>query len=145
MASHSRMLPRNWLPRPSPWLAPFSRPAMSTKLMRAGMICADLAITASLSRRASGTATSPVLGSMVQNGKLAAWALAVRVRALNSVDLPTLGRPTIPILKPMEISGKAWASHRAARRVSQLLVLLAQHLGEHGGHRAAFGRFGLRR
>ena len=61
-------------------------------------------MTASLSRRASGTATSPVLGSMVQNGKFAAWAVAVRVRALNSVDLPTLGRPTIPILKPMEIS-----------------------------------------
>ena len=74
---------------------------MSTKLMRAGMICCDLAMTASLSRRASGTATSPVLGSMVQNGKFAACALAVRVRALNSVDLPTLGRPTMPILKPI--------------------------------------------
>ena len=58
-------------------------------------------MTASLSSRASGTATSPVFGSMVQNGKFAACALAVRVRALNSVDLPTLGRPTMPILKPM--------------------------------------------
>ena len=31
MAAHSRMLPRNWLPRPSPLLAPRTRPAMSMK------------------------------------------------------------------------------------------------------------------
>jgi len=35
------------------------------------------------------------LGSMVQNGKLADCALAFD-RQLNRVDLPTLGRPTIP-------------------------------------------------
>ena len=34
---------------------------------------------------------------MVQKGKFAACAAAVRVSALNSVDLPTLGSPTIPI------------------------------------------------
>jgi len=38
-----------------------------------------------------GTATRPTLGSMVQNGKLAACAAAVAVSALNSVDLPTFG------------------------------------------------------
>ncbi len=67
-ASVSRMLARNWLPRPSPLEAPRTRPATSTKLIRAGMISLDLAISASLSRRGSGTATSPTLGSMVQNG-----------------------------------------------------------------------------
>ena len=41
---------------------------MSTKLIRAGMISLDLPISASFSSRGSGTATSPVLGSMVQNG-----------------------------------------------------------------------------
>ena len=31
MAAHSRMLPKNWLPSPSPLLAPRTRPAMSIK------------------------------------------------------------------------------------------------------------------
>ena len=41
---------------------------MSTKVSRVGMISFELAIPASASRRGSGTATSPTLGSMVQNG-----------------------------------------------------------------------------
>jgi hypothetical protein len=40
----------------------------------------------------------------VQKGKFAAWAEAVLVSALNKVDLPTFGKPTIPILKPMMYS-----------------------------------------
>ncbi|MNX67873.1 hypothetical protein D3C86_990320 [compost metagenome] len=67
-ASQSRMLARNWLPRPSPLDAPRTRPAMSTKVIREGMISLDPAMPASTSRRGSGTATSPVFGSMVQNG-----------------------------------------------------------------------------
>ena len=43
----------------------------------------------------------PVFGSMVQNGKFSA-AIAAFVHALNNVDLPTFGRPTIPQLKPMK-------------------------------------------
>ena len=35
-------------------------------------------------------------GSMVQNGKFSACASALLARALKSVDLPTLGRPSIP-------------------------------------------------
>jgi hypothetical protein len=35
---------------------------------------------------------------MVQKGKLAASALALATKALNKVDLPTLGNPTIPAL-----------------------------------------------
>ncbi|GAB4387526.1 MAG: hypothetical protein Kow0045_19360 [Albidovulum sp.] len=38
---------------------------------------------------------------MVQKGKFAACAAAVRVNALKSVDLPTFGSPTMPILKPI--------------------------------------------
>ena len=37
MASVSRMLARNLLPRPSPLEAPFTRPAMSTNSMTAGV------------------------------------------------------------------------------------------------------------
>ena len=43
MASTSRILARNWLPSPSPFEAPRTRPAMSTKEMRVGMISFDLA------------------------------------------------------------------------------------------------------
>jgi hypothetical protein len=52
-----------------------------------------------LSNLLSGTGTSPTLGSIVQKGKFAACALFEFVNALNNVDLPTLGRPTIPHLK----------------------------------------------
>ena len=77
---------------------------MSTKVIRAGMTSFEPEISASLSIRVSGTETSPTFGSMVQNGKFAACAAAVRVSALKSVDLPTFGSPTIPVLKPMAVS-----------------------------------------
>jgi len=38
---------------------------------------------------------TPTFGSIVQNGKFAACALAFD-KQLNRVDLPTLGSPTIP-------------------------------------------------
>ncbi|MFJ2467577.1 hypothetical protein, partial [Pseudomonas sp. NPDC087615] len=42
----------------------------------------------------------PLFGSMVQKGKFSA-AIPDLVRALNRVDLPTLGRPTMPQLNPL--------------------------------------------
>ena len=54
-----------------------------------------LSIFARFTIRSSGTVMTPTLGSIVQKGKFAACALAFD-RQLNSVDLPTLGRPTIP-------------------------------------------------
>ena len=96
MESHSRMFARNLLPKPSPVLAPFTKPAISTNSMLVGtsfldfdkslsickskcFVCTGLAeaeqikskvtLTCNLS---SGTATTPTLGSIVQNGKLAA-------------------------------------------------------------------------
>jgi hypothetical protein len=68
IASVSRMWPRNWLPRPSPLLAPATRPAMSTNSTVVGMILSGLAMPASASRRGSGTPTTPTFGSIVQNG-----------------------------------------------------------------------------
>jgi hypothetical protein len=68
IASTSRILARNWLPRPSPLEAPRTRPAMSTNSSCVGISFADFASVASLSSRASGTGTRPIFGSIVQNG-----------------------------------------------------------------------------
>ncbi|MNR43177.1 hypothetical protein D3C85_1617780 [compost metagenome] len=68
MASVSRMLARNWLPRPSPLDAPATRPAISTNSTVAGRIRSGLTISASFVSLGSGTSTTPTLGSMVQNG-----------------------------------------------------------------------------
>ena len=63
-----------------------------------GIICSELEIFAKTFNRSSGTATTPTFGSIVQKGKLAAVAFALATKALNNVDLPTLGSPTIPAL-----------------------------------------------
>ena len=60
-------------------------------------------IETKLSSLLSTTGTKPILGSIVQNGKFSACALLELVKALNNVDLPTFGRPTIPHLKPIII------------------------------------------
>ena len=68
MAWVSRMLARNWLPRPSPFDAPATSPAMSTNSTIAGMTLSGLSMAASFARRGSGTSTTPTFGSMVQKG-----------------------------------------------------------------------------
>jgi hypothetical protein len=78
---------------------------MSTNSTRVGTVSFDPERVVSWSSRGSGTATTPTLGSMVQKGKLAAWAWALATRALNRVDLPTLGIPTIPALSMAKIYG----------------------------------------
>ena len=66
MASTSRILARNLFPRPSPLLAPFTKPAMSTISIWVGTIRLGFTSSASLSNLESGTSTSPILGSIVQ-------------------------------------------------------------------------------
>jgi hypothetical protein len=61
----------------------------------------EIEISASLSSLLSGTDTMPIFGSIVQKGKFSACALLEFVKALNKVDLPTFGNPTIPHLKPI--------------------------------------------
>ena len=56
--------------------------------------------SANLFNRLSGTVMIPTLGSIVQNGKFAACALAL-LKQLNNVLLPTLGKPTIPHFNAM--------------------------------------------
>ena len=68
IASASRILARNWLPSPSPSLAPRTIPAMSTKETVAGTTLALWNISASFSRRASGSGTTPTFGSIVAKG-----------------------------------------------------------------------------
>ncbi len=68
MASVSRMLARNWLPRPSPFDAPATSPAMSTNSMVVGTTRSGETMAAMRASRSSGTGTTPTLGSMVQNG-----------------------------------------------------------------------------
>jgi hypothetical protein len=51
----------------------------------------------------SGTLTTPIFGSIVQNGKLALCAFALD-KQLNKVDFPTFGNPTIPAFINLIIS-----------------------------------------
>jgi hypothetical protein len=95
MALVERILPKNWLPRPSPLLAPLTRPAISTISIVFGTMALGFTISVSLTSRSSGTVITPTFGSMVQNGKLAACAFAFD-KQLKSVDFPTFGKPTIP-------------------------------------------------
>ncbi|SLH90645.1 Uncharacterised protein [Mycobacteroides abscessus subsp. abscessus] len=68
MASASRMLARNLLPRPAPSEAPLTMPAMSTNDTVAGTMRSEPKISASFSSLGSGSGTTPTLGSMVANG-----------------------------------------------------------------------------
>ena len=68
MASASRMFARNWLPSPSPSLAPLTMPAMSTNDTVAGRMRSLPKMPASTPRRTSGRLTMPMLGSIVANG-----------------------------------------------------------------------------
>src|SRR5690606_681098 len=80
--------------------APATRPAISTNSIVVGTTRSGLTISARAFMRVSGTGTIPELGSIVQKGKFSA-AMPALVSALNKVDLPTLGKPTIPHLKPI--------------------------------------------
>ena len=90
------MWDKNLFPRPSPFEAPFTKPAISTKDIVVFIFFLEDDIVANLSNLSSGTITTPSFGSIVQKGKFSAWALFEFVKALNSVDLPTLGKPTMP-------------------------------------------------
>ena len=93
------MCDKNLLPKPSPFDAPSTSPAMSTNSIVVLIFFFYFDISINLSNLSSGTGTTPTFGSIVQKGKLAACALLEFVRALNNVDLPTFGKPTIPHLK----------------------------------------------
>mmetsp|Transcript_44425 Transcript_44425/g.105243 ORF Transcript_44425/g.105243 Transcript_44425/m.105243 type:complete len:263 (+) Transcript_44425:883-1671(+) len=100
IASTFRILPKNLLPKPSPFDAPFTKPAMSTYSMNSCVTFCELHIFERSVRRLSGTFALPWFGSMVQKGKLAASATPVSHSALNRVLFPTFGSPTMPVFKP---------------------------------------------
>src|SRR4051795_11153966 len=95
MGSTSRMPPRKRLPMPSPVDEPATSPAMSTNSSVAETTFFDFDISASAVRRGSGTCAMPTWLSVVEKG-WAATGTDAPVRALNSDDLPALGRPTRP-------------------------------------------------
>ncbi len=68
IASVSRILERNLLPRPSPLDAPSTNPAISTKFNLVGITFTDFEISLSFINLISGTPTSPIFGSIVQKG-----------------------------------------------------------------------------
>jgi hypothetical protein len=68
---------------------------MSTNSVVVGIVDKGLTIVEILFRRSSGTGTIPWFGSIVQKGKFSA-SMPAAVKALNKVDLPTFGNPTIP-------------------------------------------------
>ncbi len=100
MASVSRIFAKNLFPSPSPLLAPFTSPAISTISMVVGITLSGFTNFSSSVSRLSGTEIVPKLGSMVQKGKFADCAFAFD-KQLNSVDFPTLGSPTIPHFSAM--------------------------------------------
>ena len=100
IACVSRTCARNRLPSPSPSEAPATRPAISINSMTLGITRSGRTISARRSNLGSGTGTTPVFGSIVQKGKFSDSTLAL-VSALNNVDLPTFGNPTIPQLNPI--------------------------------------------
>ena len=94
-ASAFRIVPRNWLPRPSPCDAPRTSPAMSTTSSVAGTILPEreLATASSASSRGSRTSATPCTVSVVEN-MCGATAAPPPASALKSVDLPLFGSPT---------------------------------------------------
>ena len=68
IASVSRIEARNWLPSPSPSLAPLTRPAMSWKSIVAGTSSELRTVLATASSRSSGTWATATLGSIVVKG-----------------------------------------------------------------------------
>src|SRR5699024_8808496 len=98
IASASRMLARNMLPRPSPSLAPLTMPAMSTRDPAAGSRVWLPKISASYASREPGTGTTPTSGTLVADDKFTTRTTS-RGTAEKRVNLPTLGGPTIPIVR----------------------------------------------
>ena len=94
---------------------------MSTNSTVVGTMLVVLEMSASTCRRSSGTETMPVLGSMVQKGKLAACAWPFLTIALKRVDLPTFGSPTMPVLS----ADDATLLHARVRVVSRMAALVA--------------------
>ena len=68
MASVSLILDKNLFPRPSPLLAPLTKPAISTILTVVGINFSGLISLLRASNLLSGTLTILTLGSIVQNG-----------------------------------------------------------------------------
>ncbi len=95
-ASISLSRPRNWAPSPPPEVA-LAIAGRSSNSSVAWTVLAEPSSRATRSSRSSGTAATPRLGSVVEYGWAAVWALNP-VNALKIVVLPVLGNPRMPSL-----------------------------------------------
>ena len=68
IASTSLIWDKNLLPRPSPWEAPLTNPAISVNSYAVGINLFGSYISFNLSILSSGTVTTPTFGSIVANG-----------------------------------------------------------------------------
>ncbi len=96
IASTSRIWDRNLLPRPSPLLAPRTRPAMSTNSTTAGVVFLRVI---QIGQRLKTLIRYRYHADIRVDGAeriVCALSAPACVIALNKVDLPTLGRPTMP-------------------------------------------------
>ena len=68
MASTSLIWDKNLFPKPSPFEAPLTRPAISQNSIAVGTTFLQSYISLSTSNLSSGTETTPTFGSIVQKG-----------------------------------------------------------------------------
>ena len=101
MASHSQILARNWFPRPSPFDAPRTRPAISTKVSRVGMISFDPAISAHGKPRVGHSDVADIRLDRAERvvGGLGCRGLGQRIEKRGLADVR---QADMPHLKPME-------------------------------------------
>ena len=95
MASTSRMLAKNLLPSPSPLEAPFTIPAISVNSKVVGTVFLGSNHFRQFLEAFIWNFYHPDVWINGRKGIVAASAPAF-VIALNRVDLPTFGKPTIP-------------------------------------------------
>ena len=62
------MCDKNLLPKPSPFDAPLTKPAMSVNSNEVGTTFSGVTISSNTSSLLSGTTTTPTFGSIVANG-----------------------------------------------------------------------------
>ena len=68
IASTSLICDKNLFPKPSPFDAPLTSPAISKNVSEVGIVFLDFAISVKVLTLSSGTITVPSLGSIVQKG-----------------------------------------------------------------------------
>ena len=132
IASTSRMLARNWLPRPSPLRRAAHQAGDVDEVDRGGDLLSGWTSATSASSRSSGTGRRRRSARSCRTDSSPPRRLA-RDSALKSVDLPTLGRPTMPQDNAME--GPVYATGVGRTGLSQLISRFCRKAGKRSAGR----------